>query len=437
MDKRMRGVVGAASFGTILEWYDFFLYGTAAALVFPHLFFPESDPVVGTLLSFGAYATGFLARPLGGLISGHFGDRVGRRKALIVTLLVMGLSTAAIGLLPSYDHIGVAAPILLVCLRITQGLATGGEWGGASLLTLEHATHRRAFFGAFISAAVYVGLILGTLIFLVLDQLLTDPQLLAWGWRIPFLLSLLMVGVGIYIRRNVDESPEFEELKDRGERSRAPIVEAVKAHPRNILAIFFMRVGQNTSFYIVAVFCLAYATNTLGMQKSVTLTALMAGSVGAAIAAPLWGALADRIGYNKIMVGSLVASAALAFPLFWALDTKSAGLIIVVVFVLIAGVNAANDAIQPGYFTSLFGTGVRYSGTSIGREGGSVVGGGLSPLIATWLLAQTGHWYAVAVWIVVTSLVGAVAVKLVKPLADENDPASVAPVSSQRADAVS
>src|SRR3954452_3718009 len=182
MDSKMRRVVLAASFGTILEWYDFFLYGTAAALIFPALFFPGTDPVVGTLLSFAVYATGFVARPLGGLISGHFGDRYGRRVTLMVTLLVMGLGTFLIGLLPTYDSVGIAAPILLVALRVVQGLATGGEWGGASLLTLEPARNRRAFWGSFISAAVFVGLILGNLIYLLLDALLTDGQLLSWGW---------------------------------------------------------------------------------------------------------------------------------------------------------------------------------------------------------------------------------------------------------------
>jgi metabolite-proton symporter len=410
----MRRVVSAASFGTIIEWYDFFLYGTAAALIFPKLFFPENNAMVGTLLSFGVYATGFLARPLGGIISGHVGDRVGRRKALLFTLLLMGLSTAAIGLLPTYQTIGLAAPLLLVALRIVQGLATGGEWGGASLLTLEHARDRHGYLGAFISAAVYVGLIIGSLVYLLLNAILSDHQLLSWGWRIPFLLSLIMVACGLYIRSKIDETPEFKDLEQHDTKAKAPIVEALRENPRHILAIFMMRLGQNTSFYTISVFCLAYATTKLGVSKNVTLTALMIGSVGAALAAPAWGALADRIGYTRIMVGSLVASAVLAFPMFWALDTRSAVVIVITLLVMIAGVNAANDAIQPGYFTAMFGTKVRYSGTSIGREGGSVIGGGLSPLIATWLMAQTGHWYAVAGWIVITSIIGVVGAVLVR-----------------------
>ena len=419
MDANMRRIVAAASFGTVIEWYDFFLYGTAAALVFPKLFFPGSDPTVGTLLSFGVYATGFVARPVGGVLSGHFGDRVGRRKALLVTLLVMGLSTAAIGVLPTYEHVGLLAPVLLVVLRVVQGIATGGEWGGASLLTLEHSAERRGFYGSFISAAVYVGLILGSVVFLLLNRVLDEDQLLSWGWRVPFLISLVLVGTGLYIRRRIPETPEFEQLKAQGARAKLPALDALREHPRNIVAIFLMRLGQNTSFFIVSVFCLSYATKTLGVSSNVTLTALLIGSVGAAIAAPLWGALSDRIGGTRIMIGSLVASAVLAAPTFIALDTKSSLVIVVTLLVMIAGVNAANDAIQPSYFTMMFGARMRYSGVSIGREGGSVVGGGLSPLIAASLLASTGQWYAVAGWIALTSLAGVVGALLVRPLPDD------------------
>jgi MFS family permease len=418
----MKTVVGAASFGTVLEWYDFFLYGTAAALVFPRLFFPGNSPVIGTLLSFAVYATGFVARPLGGVICGHFGDRVGRRKTLLVTLIVMGMSTALIGVLPTYGQAGLAAPVLLVCLRVVQGLATGGEWGGASLLTLEHADRRRGYWGAYLSSAVYVGMICGNLVFLVLGQLLDDRALLSWGWRIPFLLGVLMVLIGVQLRRRVTETPEFEEIKSQGKRSGAPVLEALRQHPRNIIAIFLMRLGQNTSFYVVSVFCLSYATTTLGIKGWVTLTALLVGSAAAAVAAPFWGALADRIGFSGIMTGSLVAAAVLAFPLFMAFDSKSALLIVVTTTVVIAGVNASNDAIQPGYFTAMFGTRIRYSGVSIGREGGTIIGGGLAPLIATALFARAGHWWPVAGWIVLTSVAGIVGARLARPLpaADES-----------------
>jgi MFS transporter, MHS family, shikimate and dehydroshikimate transport protein len=417
MDKRMKRVVLASSFGTVLEWYDFFLYGLAAALVLPHLFFPQSDPVVGTLLSFAAYATGFLARPLGGVISGHFGDRFSRKTTLMATLMVMGSATFLIGLLPTYAQIGIWAPVLLVTLRVVQGLATGGEWGGASLLTLEHATGRRGYWGSFISMAVFGGLILGNLIFLLLGATLTRDQLLAWGWRLPFLLSIVLVAIGIFIRRRVDESPQFEQLTEEVGRSQSPLLEALRTQPRNIIAIFLMRLGQNTSFYIITVFCLSYATSTLHIDQSVTLTALLVGSTLAAAACPFWGALADRIGYTRIMMGSLIVSALIAAPLFMILETRSAVAIVGSLVVAIAGVTAASDAIQPGFFTSMFGTRIRYSGVSIGREAGTIVGGGLAPIIAAALFAQTGSWWAVAGWMAFTALAGLIGVALARPVA--------------------
>jgi MHS family shikimate/dehydroshikimate transporter-like MFS transporter len=416
MDKSMKRVVLASSFGTVLEWYDFFLYGLAAALVLPHLFFPQSDPLVGTLLSFAAYATGFLARPLGGVISGHFGDRFSRKATLMVTLLVMGGATFLIGALPTYAQIGVWAPILLVTLRVVQGLATGGEWGGASLLTLEHATGRRGYWGSFISMAVFGGLVLGNLIFLLLGAVLTRDQLLAWGWRIPFLLSIVMVGIGIFIRSRVEESPQFQQLGEESGRSRSPLIEALRTQPRNIIAIFLMRLGQNTSFYIITVFCLSYATTTLHIDQSVTLTALLVGSTLAAAACPFWGTLADRIGYTRIMLGSLVVSALIAAPLFMILDSRSAVAIVGSLVVAIAGVTASSDSIQPGFFTSMFGTRIRYSGVSIGREAGTIVGGGLAPIIATALFAATGSWWAVAGWMALTAVAGLAGVALARPV---------------------
>jgi MFS family permease len=412
----MRRVVASASIGTIVDWYDFFLYGTASALVFPKLFFPTHDPAIGTLLSFAVYATGFVARPLGGVVSGHFGDRIGRKRVLMITLLVMGLATTAIGLLPTYAGIGVAAPILLVVIRLLQGLGAGGEWGGATLLTLEHTASRRGFWGSFLSAAVYVGLLIGNLIFVILGGLMTQDQLLAWGWRIPFLLSILVVAVGVFMRRRVSETPEFERLKETEARSRFPLLDALRRHPRNVLAIFLMRVGQNTCFYIVSVFCLSYATTKLRIPSWVTLTALLLGAVIAALLCPVWGWLADRVGFGKVMTFSLIAGAAAAFPLFLVLGTKQSAPIIIFIAAVIAIANASNDAIQPGYFTALFGTNVRYSGMSIGREGGTIVGGGLAPLIATWLLSAFGGWWAVAAWIVITSLAGIAGVALVRKL---------------------
>jgi MFS family permease len=412
----MRRVVASASIGTIVDWYDFFLYGTASALVFPKLFFPSENSVVGTLLSFAVYATGFLARPLGGALSGHYGDKLGRKTVLMFTLLVMGLATTIIGILPTYSSVGVVAPVLLVVIRLIQGLAAGGEWGGAALLTLEHSPNRGGFWGSFLSAAVYVGLLLGSLIFVILQHTISGSAMLSWGWRIPFLLSIVIVAVGMYLRSKVTETPEFEELKATGTRSRIPLWEALRTEPANILAIFLMRIGQNTSFYIVSVFCLSYATANLGISSNVTLLALMLGALAAACICPFWGWLADRIGFGKVMVFSLVTSAIAAFPLFLVLGSKAPVPIVIFICAVIAIVNASNDAIQPGYFTRMFGANIRYSGMSIGREGGTIIGGGLAPLIATWLLAAIGSWWAVAAWMAFTSLAGLVGVALVRRL---------------------
>ncbi|WP_395245465.1 MFS transporter [Agromyces sp. MMS24-K17] len=410
-----RRAVVAASFGTVLEWYDFFLYGTAAALVFPALFFPAADPLTGILLSFAVYATGFVARPLGGLLAGALGDRHGRRRVLFATLLVMGLATAAIGLLPTYAQVGAIAPALLVALRLLQGLATGGEWGGAVLLALEHARSGRGIRGGFVSSAVYVGLVLGNLAFVVLVALLDEEALLAWGWRVPFLASLVLLGVGAYLRFRVDETPEFVALAQNDRRARRPLVAALR-QPRNVVAVFLVRVGQNTSFYVISVFCLGYAATVLGLERWVTLTALLVGATVAAVLCPFWGALGDRIGPGRLITAALVGLGLLAVPLFAVLDTGSAVLVIAVIALAIGGVNAAGDGAQPTYFTSLFDPSVRYSGISIGREAASIVGGGLAPLAATALVAWAGHWWPVAAMMVVAAALGVVGARLGRPV---------------------
>ncbi|WP_433286117.1 MFS transporter [Pseudonocardia sp. CA-142604] len=408
-------VTTAVSIGTVIEWYDFFLYGTAAALVFPQLFFPAADSVVGSLLSFATFATGFAARPLGGVLFGHLGDRVGRKKVLVVTLIMMGIATVGVGVLPTYGQIGIAAPVLLVVLRIVQGLGTGGEWGGAALMTKENGSSRPGFWGAFLSSAVFAGLILGSLAYTALSSVLTDDQLFGWGWRIPFLVSILLVGVGLWIRRELPETAEFEQVTRVEGQEKAPVVEALR-RPRNVIAIFLMRVGQNTTFYIVSVFVLSYATATLGMTRSSILMATVVGALVACVLCPLYGHLGDRFGFHRVMIVALLVQAAFVFPFFLLVDSRDVTLVVVAVTIGIAGGAAASDAIQPAYFTSMFGTKIRFSAVSIGREGGTVVGGGLAPLIAAGLLAwQGGEPWAVAGWMLVTSLLGIGGVLLARP----------------------
>jgi MFS family permease len=414
-----RKVTTAVSLGTVIEWYDFFLYGTAAALVFPHLFFPAQNGTVGALLSFATFATGFAARPIGGIIFGHLGDRVGRKTVLVTTLILMGVATVGIGLLPTYDQVGVVAPVLLVALRILQGLGTGGEWGGAALMTKENGSVRPGFFGSFLSASVFAGLILGSVVYTALASVLTEEQLFGWGWRVPFLVSIVLVAVGLWIRRDLPETAEFEQVKRREVQERAPILAALR-RPRNVIAIFLMRVGQNTTFYIVSVFVLTYATTTLDLPRPTILAATLIGALVAGLLCPLYGHLGDRFGFGRVMLVALAVQAAFAFPFFLLVDTRNFAAILIAVVVAIAGGAAAADAIQPAYFTGMFGTRSRFSGVSIGREGGTVIGGGLAPLIAAGLLAwQGGSSWAVSGWMLLTSLLGIVGVLLVRPVAAE------------------
>ncbi|MBO0876000.1 MAG: MFS transporter [Pseudonocardia sp.] len=407
----------------MIEWYDFFLYGTAAALIFPKLFFPAASSASGALLSFATFATGFAARPLGGVIFGHLGDRLGRKTVLVMTLLMMGIATVAIGLLPTFGQIGIAAPILLVVLRVIQGLGTGGEWGGAALMTKENGTTRPGFWGAFLSSAVFVGLILGSLAYVALATVLSDQALFAWGWRIPFLLSIVLVAVGLQVRRTLSETEEFDQVKQARAREQSPVIESLR-RPRNVIAIFLMRVGQNTTFYIVSVFVLSYATSALKLSKPTILAATVVGAVAACVLCPLYGHLGDRFGFRWVMLASLLSQAVFAFPFFLLLDSRNVAAVVIAVTIGIGGGSAAADAIQAGYFTSMFGTRIRFSAVSIGREGGTVVGGGFAPLIAAGLLAwEGGTPWAVAGWMLFTSLVGIAGIFLARP-ALPSEPAS-------------
>lgn len=397
-----RRAVAAAAFGTALEWYDFFLYGTAAALVFPALFFPAEDPATGLLLSFAVFATGFVARPLGGLVAGHLGDRFGRRDTLTATLVTMGVASALIGMLPTYAAIGVAAPLLLVALRFVQGLAAGGEWTGAAILTFEQSRTGAGGRGGFVSSGIYVGLIGGNLAFTVLTAALDEQAFLAWGWRVPFLASLVLVAVGVVLRRRVPETPAFAAAS----RTRRPIVEALLRMPRSILAVFLVRVGQNVSFYVISVFCLSYATVVVGLPRWMPLTALLVGSGIAAVLCPWWGRLGDRVGRARLTIAGLTGLAVLAVPLFAAFDSGSGVLIVAVAALALGIANAAVDGVQPAWFSSLFPVRARYSGISVGREAAGIVGGGLSPLIAAALVAATGSWWPVAALMIVAALLG-------------------------------
>jgi metabolite-proton symporter len=412
-DASIRKVAIASFIGTTIEWYDFFLYGTASALIFGPLFFPNYDPLTGTLASFGTYAVGFIARPIGGVVCGHFGDRIGRKSMLIFTLLLMGVATALIGLLPTYDQIGAWAPALLIVLRLAQGFAVGGEWGGAVLMAVEHSPKgRRGFYGSWPQVGVPVGLLLSTAVFALISKLPEDI-LFSWGWRIAFLLSILLVGVGLYIRLAMTEPPVFAEIKQTGAASRMPILDAVRQHPRNVILAMGARVAENGAFYLYTVFILTYATQPhIGFSKSSVLIAVALAAIVEIYAIPTYGWLSDRLGRRPVYLFGAIFTAIFAFPFFWLVETSNVSLMTLAVVGALAGGHAAMYGPQASFFSELFGTRVRYSGASLGYQLASVLAGGLSPLIATGLLQRTGASWPIALFIVGMAAVTTVSVFL-------------------------
>ena len=386
MPSRVRTVALASFVGTTIEWYDFFLYGTAAALVFNRLYFPNFDPLTGTLAAFGTYTVGFIARPVGAIVAGHFGDRVGRRSMLVLTLVVMGVATFLIGLLPTYAQIGVWAPIALVVLRLAQGFGVGGEWGGAVLMAVEHAPPgARGFFGSFPQVGVPAGLLLSTAVFAWFARLPED-QFLSWGWRVPFLVSLLLVGVGLAIRLRLQETPAFARVRQEGVQARRPIVDVLRHHWREVLLAVGARFAENGAFYIFTVFSLVYGTQHSGVDRQTVLDGILIGAGCALVAIPFAGALSDRIGRRPVYLFGAVVTGLFAYPFFWLMDTGSSAMVWLAVGGGLVFSHAPMYGPQAAFFAELFGTRVRYSGASLGSQLASVVAGGLSPFIATALL---------------------------------------------------
>src|SRR5919198_983956 len=390
----IRRVIAASFIGTTIEWYDFFLYGTAAALVFNKLFFPHSAPSRGTLLALATYGVGFAARPVGGILFGHYGDRIGRKAMLVLSLLIMGIATFLIGVMPTYSAIGIAAPLILVILRLAQGIGVGGEWGGAVLMSVEHAPPgRRGFFGSWPQMGVPAGLFLSTSVFALLQLFTSDQQFLSWGWRVPFLLSIILVAVGLFIRLRLLESPAFQRVKDTETLAPKPIVDVVRKYPKQVGLAMGMRVAENGTFYVLTVFSLVYGAEHLDVSKNiVTWGVAVAGLIGLA-SIPFYGAWSDRVGRRPLYLAGATFSLLFAFPFFWMMNTKIPALIWLAV---IFGVNIGHDLMygpQAAYFAELFGTRVRYSGASLGYQLASVLAGGLSPLIAAALLKGSGGSY--------------------------------------------
>lgn len=406
----MKKVVLASFVGTTIEWYDFFLYGTAAALVFNQLFFPAFDPAAGLLASFATFAVGFAARPIGGLIFGHFGDRIGRKRMLVLSLLIMGVGTFVIGLLPTFESIGVWAPILLVLMRVLQGIGIGGEWGGAVLMTVEHSPQaRRGFYGSFPQMGVPAGLLLSTGVFALVRWTTTDEAFLAYGWRIPFLLSAVLVLVGYFVRQQLVESPVFQQVKTSETESRRPLIDVLQAYPRQLLVGAGMRAAENVIFPVFTVFLLSYGAS-VGIAEGTLLTGVIISSAVGLVSIPLWAALSDRYNRRAVYMAGAVFSTLFAFPFFWLVSTGTAALIWLAVLL---GVNVGHNLMygpQATLFAELFGTRVRYSGVSIVYQITSVFAGGLAPLIATALLvANDGDPALVAAYVAAVSLIAVIA----------------------------
>ena len=378
----------ASLIGTTIEWYDFFLYGTAAALVLNKLFFPTFDPLMGTLASLATYSVGFVARPIGGIVIGHYGDRIGRKSMLVLTLIIMGVATFLIGCLPTYATLGPIAAVLLVILRVAQGFGVGGEWGGAVLMAIEHAPPgRRGFYGSWPQIGVPAGLLLANLVFSLFARL-PQADFLAWGWRIPFLLSIALVAVGLVIRLRILETPAFEKMRESRGEARQPIIEVLRKYPKEVLLAMGARLAENGAFYIYTVFTLVYATQHVHIGQSVVLNGILIAAALELPVIPLLGALSDRVGRRPVYLFGAMATAVTAWPLFRVLDTGSTSLIWVTLVVAFLTSHAAMYAPQAAFLSELFGTRVRYSGASLGVQLASVLAGGLSPLIGLELLRR-------------------------------------------------
>ncbi|WP_432866660.1 MFS transporter [Microbispora rosea] len=408
---RIGKVVGASLIGTTIEWYDFFLYGSAAALVFNKLFFPTEDELTGTLLAFLTYAVGFVARPLGGLVFGHYGDRLGRKRLLVISLLMMGGSTFLIGCLPTYAALGAGAPLLLTLLRLVQGFALGGEWGGAVLLVSEHGDPRnRGFWASWPQAGAPGGNLIATGVLALLAAVQSEEAFLAWGWRIAFLLSGVLVLIGLWIRLTVAESPVFQQALERQEPTpQAPIIGVLRHHWRDVLVAMGARMAENVSYYVITAFVLVYGTTTAGLPKGTVLNAVLIGSAIHFVTIPLWGALSDRIGRRPVYLLGAAAVGLWAFAFFPLIDTKNFALVTVAVTVGLV-LHGAMYGPQAAFFSELFATRMRYSGVSIGYQLASIAAGGVAPLIAVALLDAYGSSVSISVYVVAAAILTIIAV---------------------------
>lgn len=411
---KSRTVAAASTVGSVIEWYDYALYGTAAALVFGPLFFPNVSSSTATIASFGTFAVGFVARPLGGFVAGYYGDRLGRKTTLVLTLLTMGIATTLIGLLPTYDQVGIFAPMLLVLLRLVQGFAVGGEWGGAAIMAVENAPRGKAgLYGSFPQTGVSAGMVLGTAAFAIASALLSEESFLSWGWRIPFLISIALAGVGLFIRFKVGESPEFEKLRKTRKESRNPLVEVVRTHPKSLLLAIGSRFAEAGNYYIFTVFILAFVTQHTTISRSSALLCVMLAAAVNVICIPFAGAISDRVGRRPVIITGAMFLAAFAYPFFMMAMSGSVVLLAISLILTLGIAHAAVYGPIAAYYCELFPVHIRFSGMSIGYQIVSVCLGGFTPLLASMLIVWSGGAiWSIALLLGGTSLVAALTMAL-------------------------
>jgi MFS family permease len=418
--RQLRRAVIASTIGTTIEWYDFFIYGTVTGLVFAKLYFPQSDPLTGTLQAFAIYAVGFVARPVGAAIFGHYGDRLGRKAALIATLLLMGIATFLVAFVPGYARIGIWGAVILTVLRTVQGIGVGGEWGGSVLMSMEWArtNAHRGFIAAWPQFGVPAGLFLANLAVLAFSAM-SGPQFLTWGWRIPFILSIILVGVGLYIRLGILETPAFARLVAENKVERTPIIEVIKRQPREIVLTALVRLGEQAPFYIFTAFVFTYGTTILHSSRDLLLTAVLAASVLSFFTIPFAGHLSDRIGRKRMYMIGAVVMGLFGFPYFALLNTLLPGWIFLAIFLSLIPHDLMYGP-QAALIAECFTGRLRYSGASLGYQLASVIAGGPAPLLATALVAAYRSGYAIAFYILVCAVVSLISAALLPDYTDRD-----------------
>ncbi|VEI08695.1 MFS transporter [Kurthia zopfii] len=422
MDKKQERKIWMASLvGSSIEWFDYFLYATVAGLVFNQVFFVSEDPTVGLLLSYASLALAFFIRPFGGIIFSHIGDKIGRKKTLIMTLTLMGAATFLMGVLPTYQAIGVAAPILLVTLRLIQGLGIGGEWGGALLLAFEYAPpEKRGLYGSIPQMGVTIGMFLGTGALTLITSLISMEAFVAWGWRVPFILSALLVVFGFWIRKGIDETPDFQELKDSGDVVKVPLFETLKTHWREVLISIGAKVVETAPFYIFGTFVISYATNQLSFTYVQALIAVMISTIVTTILIPIMGSLSDKIGRKKMYVYGTIAMMLYAFPYFLLLHQDTFATLLISTVIGLGVIWAPITAVLGTMFSEIFDARVRYTGVTLGYQIGAALAGGTAPLVATALLLKfNDSWIPIAIYIVLTAVISLLSVWAIRDKSKE------------------